>query len=329
MLRVHAGQIDLCLIPTGIPWHKRMSIAALHSGANVLVEKPLAGTPADAAAIRDAERTAKRFVAVGFQDFYTPGTRWLKQQLLAGAIGEVRSVRVLGFWPRSTDYYLRNPWAGRLFAQGAAVFDSPFNNAFGHFVNLALYFAGHAPQEVATANEVEAELFHAHEIESFDTGVVRARTDEGAALWLGFSHACARIADPEIMIEGSAGRARWIYENTCSVTTASGEMKSHALPDAMNTRRQMFAGVLKRLVDPAAPICDTGMAMRHTELIAAIHAAAPVRAFPPELIDRITLPQGKASIPAVRGLEDFMQAACAKHLLLRELGFPLATMTAK
>jgi len=40
MLAEHSGRIDLCLIPTGIPWHARMTIAALRARANVLVEKP-------------------------------------------------------------------------------------------------------------------------------------------------------------------------------------------------------------------------------------------------------------------------------------------------
>src|SRR3954463_10938818 len=47
MLRELRGRIDLCLIPTGIAWHARMTIAALQAGANVLVEKPLAGSMAE------------------------------------------------------------------------------------------------------------------------------------------------------------------------------------------------------------------------------------------------------------------------------------------
>jgi predicted dehydrogenase len=323
MLRRHAGEIDLCLIPTGIPWHARMTIAALRAGANVLVEKPLAGSLAEVAAIRAAERAAGRFVAVGFQDFYTPGTAWLKRELLAGAIGELRAIRALGFWPRPAAYYRRNNWAGRLQVDGVAVYDSPFNNAFGHFANLALYFAGASPRDVAAAQQVEAELFHAHEIESFDTGVVRARTASGTALWLGFSHACRTLADPVILIEGSAGWARWSYEKMCTVTPAGSPARFHPLPNAIDTRRIMFAEVLRRLHQPEAAICDTAMASRHTELIEAIHAIAPVQAILPALIDWITPPDGTSPIPAVRGMETTMQEACQKHLLLRDLGFPL------
>ena len=56
MFRRHAGKIDLCLIPTGIHWHARMTIAALEAGANVLVEKPLAGSVAEVEEIRRVER---------------------------------------------------------------------------------------------------------------------------------------------------------------------------------------------------------------------------------------------------------------------------------
>src|SRR5258708_26243269 len=61
----HAHQLDLCLIPTGIAWHARMTIAALRAGANVLVEKPLAGSTREIGEIREAEKASGRFVAGG------------------------------------------------------------------------------------------------------------------------------------------------------------------------------------------------------------------------------------------------------------------------
>jgi len=142
MLRRHENRLDLCLIPTGIHWHARMTIAALEAGANVLVEKPLAGSSAEVEEIRRVERRRGRFVAVGFQDIYEPGTIWLKDELRRGVIGELKSVRFLGVWPRPREYFTRNDWAGRLNADGAAVMDSPLNNAFAHFVMLSFFFIG-------------------------------------------------------------------------------------------------------------------------------------------------------------------------------------------
>jgi len=328
MLREHGGEIDLCLIPTGIQWHARMTIAALQAGTNVLIEKPLAGSLADVRAIRAAEQASGRFVAVGFQDLYTPGTQWLKQQLLEGAIGRVHSIRALGLWPRPAAYYTRNNWTGRLQVGGVAVLDSPLNNAFGHFVNLALYFSGTKPAEVATAGQVEAELFRAHAIESFDTAVVRARAGSDVALWLGFTHCCREISNPELIIEGSAGRAIWSYEKVCTVLPATGPERSHPLPASIDTRRVMLTRLLQHLHDSAAVICTTAMAEPHTALIEAVHAAAPVRNFSPDLIDWITLPGSASPVPAVRGLEAAMEAAGQKQCLLREIGFPLGVAMA-
>ena len=49
MLMEEAGRVDLCLVPTGIHWHARMTVAALRNGANVLVEKPLCASMAEVA----------------------------------------------------------------------------------------------------------------------------------------------------------------------------------------------------------------------------------------------------------------------------------------
>ena len=188
MLAENAGRIDLCLIPTGIPWHARMTIAALRAGANVLVEKPLAGSVAEVEAVHDAEQKSGRFVAVGFQDLYEPGTAWLKSELVKGTIGKIQSVRFLGLWPRRRSYFTRNDWAGRLQLDGVPVLDSPLNNAFGHFVMLSLFFASAEAQGASAAIPDGVELFRANAIESFDTGVVKLHTPTGVQLWFGVSH---------------------------------------------------------------------------------------------------------------------------------------------
>jgi len=61
-----SGGIDFCFIPTGIPFHAPMTTAALRAGANVLVEKPLAGAIQDALAMQDCERETGRRIAVGY-----------------------------------------------------------------------------------------------------------------------------------------------------------------------------------------------------------------------------------------------------------------------
>ncbi len=218
-----AGRIDLCLIPTGIQWHARLTIAALQAGMNVLVEKPLCGSVADCAAIRRAETEAGRWVAVGFQDIYAIEAQWLKAQILGGAIGELREVRMLGLWPRPRAYFARTGWAGRREADGAAVLDSPLNNAFAHFINLGLYFAGRETSASASVTVDSAELLRAHRIEMFDTALVLGHSPEGVRFWFGVSHAIAQNRQPEIYLHGSTGRAEWWHEQRCVVLDTDGD----------------------------------------------------------------------------------------------------------
>ncbi len=324
MLSRLKGRIDLCLIPTGIHWHARMTVAALRAGANVLVEKPLAGSTAEVEGVKTAERETGKFVAVGFQDFYEPATAWLKSELLHGAIGAIESVRFLGLWPRNQSYFARNDWAGRLVVNGAPVFDSPLNNAFAHFVMLSLYFAGPAGQAATVTGPEQVELFRAHAIESFDTGVVALRTPEGVKLWFGASHACRETVEPEIVIQGTAGTAYWRYENEAGWRDSQGRAQRRAMPDTTATRRKMMATVLRRLHDPSAAICGSALAGCHTALIETVHRATPVTPFPAAWVSWQAADGSSSGVPEVRGLNAAMRQAFAAQKSLHDCGFLLA-----
>lgn len=314
-----AGQIDLCLVPTGIQWHARLTISALQAGMNVLVEKPLAGSSADAQAIRAAEAATGHWVAVGFQDLYTPEARWVKTQLLAGGIGELREISMLGLWPRSRAYFERTTWAGRAAADGAAVLDSPLNNAFAHFVNLALFFAGETAGESASIHIDSAELFRAHQIEMFDTAVIRGTTRSGTRCWFGVSHAIETTRQPEIVLEGSTGRIEWWHEQHCTVVHPDGRRQVLALPTAEQARDLMFDAMLARLRDPRAPVCTTAIAEKHTQLIENLQHIGRVSAFPQTSIDWKQDGDTHSEIPVVRGLAEALGLAFKEK-------FPLASV---
>jgi predicted dehydrogenase len=316
-----AGRIDLCLIPTGIAWHARLTVAALRAGMHVLVEKPLAGSLADAALIRAAEKETGRWVAVGFQDIYAREARDLRAELLAGLIGPPRAASVLGLWPRPVAYYTRNPWAGRLRADHADVYDSPLNNAFAHFVNLALFFTAAAGETPPAPRCVDAELFRVNAIETFDTAVVRARSADGVAFWFGFSHATREFHQPEILITGTSGRAHWVHEKHLVIENQAGLRRVVPLPDAFAYRHRMLMSVLARLRDPATWICDTALAARHTAFIRSVHDHAPVRDFPADRVERERDPETESDLLTVAGLGAALRDAFEDGGTLAARGF--------
>jgi predicted dehydrogenase len=281
MLRAEQGRAELCLIPTGIAWHERMTVAALAAGMSVLVEKPLAASLREIQSIAAAERAAPGcFVAVGFQDLYNPEVHVLKRRLREGMIGRIERVRFLGLWPRSTSYFRRNHWAGRLAADGAPVLDSVLSNAFAHFVNLALFLAGPETDSAAVPEEIEAVLWRTNAIETFDTGVIRAVSPEGVRFWFGASHACASTHEPEIVLEGTAGSLTWLHEREWRLETQTGARERCALPGAPANRAAMMDAVLRRFADPTVFVCGPALAQGHTTLIERAHAMARIHPAP-------------------------------------------------
>lgn len=297
------NRIDLCYIPTGIQWHARMTVAALRAGCNVLVEKPLAGSLEDARRVQEAERLTGRWVAVGFQDMYTDEIKSLKKEILDGLVGPIQSVSMVGIWPRPQSYYQRNNWAGRLAADSASALDSPLNNAFAHFVNLALYLAGPKLMESRHAIVVRTQLYRAHDIESFDTAVVHAASSDNIRFWFGVSHASQRNREPSIRIVGPKGTVEWCHERHCEIRLTCAPTRYENVSNYEATRRKMFDTVLARLKNPDTLICDTRIASCHTALIEGIHANSNARSINPANIDNIPHQASGSTIPSIRELD--------------------------
>jgi predicted dehydrogenase len=325
MLEAQAGQLDLVLIPTGIHWHARMTLAALAAGANVLVEKPLAATIQDVRTIQAMAPASGRFVAVGFQDIYLEDNLAVKRRLLAGALGRIRRIRGRGLWPRDDTYYARNDWAGRLRIGEHWVLDSPLANALAHFLNLALFLAGPAPEQSVAPIAVEAELYRARPIASFDTAAIRVHTRPGVEICFYASHSCAEAVEPELHIEGEGGSAAGGWR---ILSTRDGEALLPARGETQ-ARREMFQRVLQRLHDPRAFVCRPEIAAQHILCVNGAHAAAPIRDIPPGFVEaRRTGPRGPLQ-PVIADLGAQFGRAFGSGLLPHECGCPWASPAGK
>jgi len=276
MMEALAGRVDLVLLPVGLPWHARMAIAALRAGAHVLVEKPLAPTLAEADAIMAAQAGSGRLVAVGFQDLYVPATHDIKRRLIQGEIGTLRAVVVRGQWPRSSAYFERNNWAGRLRVNDTWVLDSPVNNAYAHFLMLALFWAGSTREAAAEITHLEAELYRVGPIESFDTVCFRAGTAAGGDILFYGTHAGSENLAPEIDLIGDRGAIRWRYEQAYTVTRNGEADLVLPVPDQLDTRLSVLDAVLDRLEGRAVRVVEPALAREHTRVVNALHQFFPI-----------------------------------------------------
>lgn len=263
MLQQLSGKLDLCCVPTGISLHGPMAEAVLAAGANLLVEKPLAGSPADGQAICGAAERAGKFACVGYQAVWAPSTVELVNAIHNGQLGRLRKIAVRGIWPRPASYYQRNSWAGRYRDRHGIVNDNPANNALAHFLNLALLFAGPEPWRCAQVTGAEAELFRANPIETYDTILARMQTREGVEIFFGATHASRETVHPQIDIVGDYGKATWSYD----VVSGGFEELCQA---------NMFQEVVARAAGREGRIYPASEAMAHVLAVDAISQAGTI-----------------------------------------------------
>jgi len=292
MLNPARGTLDAVFLPTPIHWHAEMTLAALAVGADVLVEKPLAGSLVQAGQMVAAAKAAGRRVAVGFQEVSTPLWCAVREGLAAGRLGTVQEVRGHGLWARTSHYYGRNNWAGRAVIDGRPVFDSPLNNALAHFVHLLLVLAGSGAR-TARVTDLVGECWRAQDIETYDTAAFRAETDTGVPIAFAATHSCGEHENPTIRIIGTGGELVWQLGRGLYGQWADGSPAAMPDPQDKSKRDTMMAAFLNWLDgDATAPVCTLESAAAHVELIEKLAQVAPARAVAPARVRRFALEDG-------------------------------------
>lgn len=319
MLKAMCGKIDLCFIPTGIHLHAPMTIAALEAGAHVFVEKPAAATVQEVDAMQAAAKQAERFVAVGYQHMYAQETFAIKQAILSGRIGRLRSIKCLGLWPRPQSYYERNNWAGRLRLRDQWLLDSPFNNALSHQLNLMCFLAGETLETSAQVVEIEAELYRARDIESPDTASLRGLTPNGASVYFFGTHCSRYKQDPIIHIIGERGRIEWDFAET-RIMPDGGPTETITNQPIPEVRMNMMDTLASLCAGRNAFICDLSIARAQTLMTNGAHESAPVLPIPTEFIEHEESEGEHWRI--VRDIEALLQQCFDREKLLSQTDCP-------
>jgi len=214
MLEAEKGNIDIISIPTGIDSHCEYSVKALKSGYDVICEKPACGIVEEALEMKKAAAETGKRLCIAFQNIFSPTIQKIKKIRTEKQLGELISCKSYALWPRSSAYYKRNDWAGKLIYKGKKIFDSPLQNSTAHYLNNLLYIAGGKPDESAIPEEIYGENFRAKNIESADTQFVRIKTQNNIKITYIVTHSCKKLFGPV---------AEYLFENGIIIWDFFGE----------------------------------------------------------------------------------------------------------
>jgi predicted dehydrogenase len=315
-----APAVQLAVIASPIPVHASQTCLLLSRGIHVLCEKPAAATLEDGLAMAKAARAAGRQCAIGFQWSFASSTRRLKMALASGSLGAPRSISVMTLWPRGRGYYARNGWAGRRYdAAGRAVFDDPVMNATSHFLHHSLFILGEAPTVSAWPVSVEAELYRARPIETFDAAALRLRTAGGVTIRFLTAHCCRDILGPLFSIHCDEADVEYNWERGTGpgfiVHRPDGSQEILGQPEAESQEKLWRTVAAVRAGTPVD--CPVEAALPHLAVAQALRQL-PVQEIPPSVCTEYG--EAEAAVPVPEGLDEVFIRAHKNGLLPHEAG---------
>lgn len=101
--------------------HCEMAVYAARKGVHIFSEKPMAINIKQALEIREAvEKHGVRY-GISFQNRYNPSTQLAKKVIDTGALGNLKSAKLVLTWCKPDEYYLRSDWKGTWDKEGGGV----------------------------------------------------------------------------------------------------------------------------------------------------------------------------------------------------------------
>lgn len=322
------ARADLAVISTPIHLHCEQTCYALRHGSNVLCEKPAAPTVEQIREMIRVRDDQKHIVAVGFQWCYDPAIQQLKKDILSGKFGIAKKFKALVLWPRDTAYYNRSSWAGKLKVNGQWVLDSIASNAAAHFLHLMLFLLGPSMLDSAYPDFVEAELYRANKIESFDTCAMRIGANNTEILFFA-SHAVKERIGPVFELEFSQATVYFNHPNfsgntnTLLVAHQDGTKEIYGMVDHSSMRK--LWDVVDLLRGEERIYCTLESALSLTLTVNCAHLSSEIIDFPASL-KRI---EGNPSLVWIENLSECLNECFKQGRLPSELGLPWARVGKK
>ena len=170
-------QIDVVAICTPNGLHAEHSIKTLQSGADVLCEKPLCISSADAFQMIDVAKKNDRKLFVVKSTRYNPALAALKKTIEENKLGRIYNFQLNCFWNRPAAYYAGS-WKGDRSLDGGTLYTQ-----FSHYIDALLWLLG----DIKTITGFRKNFAHRDIIEFEDSGIVAIEMKNGTIGGLNWS----------------------------------------------------------------------------------------------------------------------------------------------
>ena len=165
------NDIQLAAIATESGLHAQIALDCIDAGVNVIIEKPMAMSMADAEEIIRRSRAKGVKVCACHQNRFNTAVREMRGALEAGRFGRLSHGSIHVRWNRNRDYYAQAPWRGTWAQDGGCLM-----NQCIHGIDLLRWMMG---DEVEEVYGVTRQRFHDY-LECEDVGMAVVKFRNGA-----------------------------------------------------------------------------------------------------------------------------------------------------
>lgn len=266
--------IKLVAIATESGKHAQIALDCIDAGKNLIIEKPIALSMADADEIvrRAGERGVK--VSACHQNRFNVSVQKMRAALEAGRFGELSHGSIHVRWNRDRDYYDQAPWRGTWEQDGGCLM-----NQCIHGIDLLRWMMG---DDVVEVYGVTRQRVHDY-LEAEDIGMAVVKFANGAIGTVeGTTNVYPRNLEETLYVFGSNGTAKvggtstntidvWSFADETSDDQESKGLHEETANVYGNGHLALYADVIDAVEHDRAPYVDAAAGRNALEVILAIY----------------------------------------------------------
>lgn len=272
-----AEKPTLVSIATESGIHAEIALACIDAGVNIIIEKPMAMSMADAEEIIRRSEQAGVKVSACHQNRFNVAVRQTRKALEEGRFGQISHGSVHVRWNRNRDYYDQAPWRGTWAQDGGCLM-----NQCIHGIDLLRWMMG---DEVEEIYGVTRQQFHDY-LECEDIGMAVVKFKNGAIGTIeGTTNVYPKNLEETLYLFGETGTVKLGGTSTNNIDVwdfadaNEADEENRGLQEATsnvygNGHTSLFSDMIEAIEQDRPPYVDAVAGRNALEMILAIYQSA-------------------------------------------------------
>ena len=271
---IDAEKPELISIATESGNHAEIALYCIEAGINVIIEKPMAMSIADANKIIELAEEKHVKVSACHQNRFNVAVQELRKAIESGRFGKISHGSIHVRWNRNKGYYDQAPWRGTWAQDGGALM-----NQCIHGIDLLRWMMGDEVEEVYGATRQQ---FHDY-LEAEDVGMAVVKFKNGAIGTIeGTTNVYPKNLEETLYVFGENGTVKIGGTSTNNIDVwdfadeTEADSKNKGLEEATsnvygNGHTSLFADVMAAIENDRKPYVDAVAGRNALEMILAIY----------------------------------------------------------